>query len=429
MMKNNKSKIVTEDFTSFKDFVKGGVLKLKSVWTSLKDKISNLFSSKLKDALLGDEIKITIPIDMKVEVEKELKEGALAAIQGNYNEVLVLLMLYTISSPYVKISEKYKKYKSDIIASANKWASDLKAAVSGESYAKAESIIKRGSEDMAKYLIEEAAKNNSVIIGGYSDNISFQRGGISSKADIQLFIRKGSNEMLQGYSLKMYTSKNVNLANATAYSFAKHLGGEKAAAAVKNKINSDPELKKLIDEAKKQDQIKKALKKIKKGTEKDINSGMTALKKLTKYSEKQIAELDIKAVDAARTAARKPINPRIAQIVYDVLEPISHTPEFAENILKILGFTDKDTKMLMSVVKVGKTGTKSEILAGHPELDLNKIKLVKSGISIHIKGPTGKNILSFGVKEGEKALIFGKVDFSSVDPYKFINDEPLFTSK
>lgn len=428
MTKNNKGKMVTEDFTSFKDFVKGGVLKLKSVWTSLKDKISSLFSSKLKGAELGDEVQITIPIDMKVEVEKELKEGALAAIQGNYNEVLVLLMLYTISSPYVKISKKYEKYKSDIIASANKWASQLKNAVSGESYTKAESIIKRGSEDMAKYLIEEAAKNKSVIIGGYSDNLSFQRGGISSKADIQLFVRKGSKEMLQGYSLKMYTSKSVNLANATAYSFAKHLGGEKAADTVKNKINNDPELKKLIDEAKRQDQIKQALKKIKGGTEKGVISGMTALKKL-KFTEKQIAKLDMTAVDAARTAARKPINPRIAQIVYDVLEPLSNTPEFAENILKILGFTDKDTKMLMSVVKVGKSGTKSEILAGHPELDLSKIKLVKSGVSIHIKGATGKNILSFGVKEGEKTLIFGKVDFSTVDPYKFINDEPLFASK
>lgn len=428
MMKSNRRKIVTEDFTSFKDFVKGGVLKLKSVWTSLKSKISGLFSDKLKDAELGDEVKITIPIEMKVEAEKELKEGALAAIQGNYNEVLVLLMLYTISSPHVKISEKYKKYKDEIASSVKKWASDLKSAVSGENFIKAESIIKKGSEDMTKYLIEEAAKNKSVIIGGYSDNLSFQRGGISSKADIQLFLRKGSKEMLQGYSLKMYTNKSVNLANATAYSFAKHLAGDEAGEAVKSKIKNDPDLKRLIEEAKKQDQTKQALKKIKSGKEKEIKSGMIALKKLG-YTEKQIEKLDIKQVDAARNAARNPINPRVAQIVFDVLEPLSRTPKFTENILKILGFNDKDTKMLMSVVKVGKTKTKSEILAGHPELDLSKIKLVKSGISIHVKGPTGKNILSFGVKEGEKTIIFGKVDFSSVDPYQFINDEPLFSSK
>lgn len=428
MTKKRKGQMINENFTSFKNFVKGGVLKLKSVWTSLKDKISSLFSSKLKDASLGQEIKVTIPIDMKVEMEKELKEGALAAIQGNYNEVLVLMILYTISSPFVKISEKYKKYKDDIIKSANKWANDLKSAVSGDSYVKAESIIKKGSEDMARYLIAEAAKNDSVIIGGYSDNLSFQRGGISSKADIQLFLRKGSEETLQGYSLKMYTSKSVNLANATASSFAKHLGGERAGVDVKNKINSDSELKKLIEEAKRQDQTKQALKKLKKGDDKNVKSGLTALKKLG-YSDSEISKLDIKEVDRARNAARKPINPRVAQIVYDVLEPISHTPEFAENILKIIGFTDKDTKMLMSVVKIGKAGMKSEILADHPELDLSKIKLVKSGISILVKGPTGKTILRFGLKEGEKTLVFGAVDFSTVDPYKFVNDAEIFASK
>jgi hypothetical protein len=138
---------------------------------------------------IGDEVKVTIPIEMKTEIEKELKEAELSVIQGNYNEVLVLLLLYTLSVPGVKIAKKYEKYRDDIIKSVQKWKNDLKTKVSSSQFAKAETIIQKGSEDMVRYLVAEAVKNDSVIIGGYSDNLSFQRGGISSKADIQLFIK------------------------------------------------------------------------------------------------------------------------------------------------------------------------------------------------------------------------------------------------
>ncbi len=426
MMKNNKRKMVTEDFTSFKDFVKGGVLKLKSVWTSLKSKISGLFSKKLKDAEIGDEVEITIPIEMKTEIEKELKEGALAAIQGNYNEVLVLLMLYSLSVPGVKIAKKYAKYKDDIIKSVEKWKNDLKTKVSAGDFAKAETIIKKGSEDMARYLIDEAVKNDSVIIGGYSDNLSFQRGGISSKADIQLFIKKNGKETLQGYSLKLYTGKQVGLANTTAVGLATHLAGSKAGEEVKKAIKDDSRLKELIEIAKRYDKIKQALKGLNKGGSAET-SAKKALSKLG-YTEAGMLSLDIGDIDKKRNEARKPINPRVAEIVYAVLKPYSKKPEFAENILKIMGFTDKDTKMLMSVITFNKKGIKSEIIAEHPELDLNKITLERSGVSLNIKGPTGKVIASFGVKEGEKQAISGKVSFADVEPYEFINSEPLFQS-
>lgn len=426
MTKNNKGKMVTEDFTSFKDFVKGGVLKLKSVWTSLKDKISSLFSSKLKGAEIGDEVAITIPIEMKTEIEKELKEGALAAIQGNYNEVLVLLMLYSLSVPGVKIAKKYEKYRADIVNSVQKWKNDLKTKVSSSDFAKAETIIKKGSEDMARYLVSEAVKNDSVIIGGYSDNLSFQRGGISSKADIQLFIKKNGKEMLQGYSLKLYTGKQVGLANTTAVGLATHLAGPKAGEAVKKAIKEDARLKVLIEDAKRYDKIKQALKGLKKGGSAEV-SAKKALTKLG-YTEQGMLGLDINVIDKKRGEARKPINPRIAEIVHGVLKPYSKKPEFAENILKIMGFTDKDTKMLMSVITFNKKGIKSEIIADHPELDLNKITLERSGVSLNIKGPTGKVIASFGVKEGEKQAIIGKVSFVDVEPYDFINSAELFQS-
>jgi hypothetical protein len=360
-------------------------------------------------------------------MEKELKEGALAAIQGNYNEVLVLLMLYSISMPGVKIAAKYEKYRNDIVNSVAKWKNDLKTKVSSENFAKAEMIIKKGSEDMARYLISEAVKNDAVIIGGYSDNLSFQRGGISSKADIQLFLRKNGKETLQGYSLKLYTGKQVGLANTTAVGLATHLGGKKAGDAVKKAIKEDARLRELIEVAKQFDKIKQAIKGLNKGGSAEV-SAKKALTKLG-YTEQGMMALDINVIDKKRNEARKPINPRVAEIVYSVLKPISKKEEFAENILKIMGFTDKDTKMLMSVITFNKKGVKSEIIAEHPELDLSKITLERSGVSLNIKGPTGKVIASFGVKEGEKQAISGKVSFADVEPYDFINSAPLFEPK
>lgn len=416
-------------FISFKDFIGGGVIKLKSVWTTLKRKISTLFSAKLRRANLGDEVQITIPIEMNAEVEKQLKEtGALAAIQGNYNEVLVLSILYTINSQYVDISEKYEKYRASIFDSVSKWANDLKNKVSPESFTKAETIIKRGSEDMAKYLITEAAKNDAVIIGGYSDNLSFQRGGIASKADIQLFLRKNGEEILQGYSLKLYTSKSVGLANTSAVGLARHLAGEKAAAEVKNAIASDARLVSMIEKAKMLDKTKQELKRVLSKNDKAVALGIKELKKLN-YSENDIAKLDIKQVDAERNEARKPINPRVSEIVYGVLKKYAGTEVFAENILRIMGFSDKDTKMLMSVVTFGKSGMKSQIIDKHPELDLSNISLVLSGVSLHIKGPNGKTLLTFGVKEGEKTSVSGKVSFADVDPYDLGDALKLYSDK
>lgn len=425
----NDLHITERRFISFKDFIKGNVIKLKSVWTTLKRKIATLFSAKLKRAQLGEEVEITIPIEMEVEVEKQLKEsGALAAIQGNYNEILVLSILYSITSQYVDIAEKYEKYRALIFAGVSKWANDLKNKVTPESFAKAESIIIRGSEDMAKYLITEAAKNDAVIIGGYSDNLSFQRGGISSKADIQLVVRKEGNEILQGYSLKLYTSKSVSLSNTTAVGLARHLGGEKAAAAVAAAIQSDSRLIGMIARAKFLDKTKQELKRVLSKNTKDNVLGIRELKKLN-YSENDIAKLDIKQVDADRATARKPINPRVSEIVYNVLKKYVGTEEFADNILRIMGFNDKDTKMLMSVVTFGKTGMKSQIIDKHPELDLSKISLKLSGVTLHVKAPNGKTLLTFGIKEGEKTNVSGKVSFADVDPYDLADTLELYADK
>ena len=38
------------------------------------------------------------------------------------------------------------------------------------------------------------------------------------------------------------------------------------------------------------------------------------------------------------------------------------------------------------------------------------------GVSIKVVGPKGKTIVSFGVKEGERKAIAGKVSFADIEP-------------
>jgi len=125
-----------------------------------------------------------------------------------------------------------------------------------------------------------------------------------------------------------------------------------------------------------------------------------------------------------RQEARKPINPRLAEITYNVLKPYAKTPSFSENLLKLLGFKDKDTKMLMAVT----TAKKSIIIDKHPDLDVSNITLKLSGVSILVVGPTGKTIVSFGVKEGERKALAGKVSFADVEPVDLAN-YPAFEEK
>jgi hypothetical protein len=406
---------------SFKQFVKDKTAIVKSVWTDLKSKIKILFSKKLAKAKAGDVVKVTIP----VKTEVDLSEDALQSIQGNYNEALLLLMIYNYKGAGVDIAKKYSaKYYKDIVGTVKKWAKDLKGAA--KDFKKSETIIKQGSQDMARYLVNEALENDSTIIGGYLDNLSFQRGGIASKADIQIFVRKDGKEELQGYSLKLYTSKSVGLANSTAVGIARHLGGKKAADDVEKEIAKDKRLNAMIEKAKKLDKIKQALKDMKKEGTKRAN----AIKRLEKlgYSQKAIDGLDVDKIEAERKEARNPINPRVAEIIYRVIKPLSKTEEFGQNILKVIGFTDKETKMLMSVVKDNKGGMKSSIIDSHPDLDVTNIKLELSGVSLNIKGPTGKTIITFGVKEGEKKSVSGKVSFAGVDEYDLAN-APIFSDQ
>ena len=86
-------------------------------------------------------------------------------------------------------------------------------------------------------------------------------------------------------------------------------------------------------------------------------------------------------------------------------------------MLDILGFNDKETKMLMAIT----TEKKSQIIAHHPDLDLSKIKIEDPNgrVSINIIGPTGKRIVSFNVKEGEQKKVSGSVSFAGIEPEEY----------
>ena len=293
--------------------LKNIVSKLKRVWTSLKGKIKSLFSKKIKGLDPGEETVIKIPglkTENKIEymnLKDLLNEGALQAIKGNYNEALTCQYIYgKDGTSGVGITPKYKSYKSEVDNIVKKWDTDLKNAVT-KNYSSAKSIIERGSVDMARYLIGTVLNEDAIIIGVYLDNLAFQ-GGVEFKADIQVAVMKEGKERLDAYSLKLYSGKSVGLANTSPKRLAGHLAGPKAEKDVENAIKNDSRLQKLMETAKKADKDRKQAKK----------------------------DGDTKEYDRlfkVRQDARKPINPRLAEITYKVLKPYAKTTSFSENIL------------------------------------------------------------------------------------------------
>lgn len=368
----------------------GLLKKLTRTFNKIKGWINRAFS-KLKRMGPGQETIITIPgikqeyFDMSDTKSKiTLNEGALQAIKGNYNEALVLQYIYQWTGNGVKIASKYLKEKAKIDNIVRNWDNQLRNKISN--WRDAKKIIVQGSSDMTKYLVGTTLKNDAIIIGAYLDNLSYQ-GGAEFKADIQVAIMKEGKEILQGYSLKLYSGKSVGLANTSPKRLAGHLAGPAAEKEVETKIANDRELQQLITTAKEAAKQRKLAKKA---------GDQAAYDKWFKI----------------RHEARTPINPRLAKIAYDVIKPYAKTPEFGENLLKLIGFTDKDTKMLMAVT----TAKKSLIIDAHPDLDVTNIDLQLVGVSIKVVGPKGKTIVSFGVKEGERKAISGKVSFADIEP-------------
>lgn len=416
-IKDKSEHIIDADLYEFKSIKRLGtsfVRKIKTTWTSLKSAIKKAFSTKLKKAPLFKEVIISIPGQIKEDIMKDSKltikedSATISAIKGNYNEALVMQNIYNYKGQGVDISKKYEGYRRPIEQTVVKWNNDLKA-LDKKSYSKTIKIIEKGSKDMTNYLISTTVKEEGIIVGGYLDNLAFQD-GIDFKADIRIAVVKDGREKLDGYSLKLYSNKAVGLANTTAKGLCRHLAGDAAAEAFDGMAKTDQKLLALIHKSKQLNAIKQDHKKYLKGDEKALNRLLT-LRGLTQADVDKLSQKDL---EAQRKEARKPINPRTAAIVYEVLKSYAGTVEFGERILDIMGFNDKETKMLMAIT----TNKKSEILTQHPDLDLSKITLEdpKGRVTLNIKGPTGKTIVTFGVKEGEKKAVSGSVSFAGIEP-------------
>lgn len=390
--------------------------KIKAVWSTLKRAIVKVFKTKVKKAKLFDTVEIRIPGQIKEDIMNDMKvlkeeSGAIGAIKGNYNEALVCQFLFDHRGKEVDISSNYEKYRSGIAKTVNDWDKKLKAA-DAKTYSKNIGIIRKGSADMANYLISAAVSEKATIVGAYLDNLAFQD-GIDFKADIRIAVMKEGKEILDGYSLKLYSNKTVGLANTTSRGLCGHLAGPKAEAQYDKVVAKDSKLEELITAAKKWNAIKQDLKKHLKGDAAATNR----LKTLRGLSDSEIENLKLSEVDAERKAARKPINPRLAEIVYGIIKEYEGTDVLGERVLDILGFNDKETKMLMAIT----TEKKSQIIAHHPDLDLSKIKIEdpKGRVSINILGPTGKRIVSFNMKEGEQKKVSGSVSFAGIEPEEY----------
>ena len=316
-------------------FAKPLVRKLKAVWKSLKSVIRGSFKKKLKKIDLFEPTVISIPSQVKEDIimngfNINESTGALAAIKGNYNEALVCKFIFEYQGSEVNISKDYEKYRSGINKTVTDWDRQLKTALSPKNYSSAIKIIRKGSADMANYLISTSVLEQATIIGCYLDNLAFQD-GIDFKADIRVAVMKEGKEILDGYSLKLYSSKSVGLANTTARGLCDHLAGDKAAKEFDSVYKRDSELNQLVQKANDLNKIKQDHKQHLRGDEKATNR----LKSLRGLTDAQIDALDQKQIEKERKDAREPINPRVAAIVYDVLKPYSKTDEFSTNIKNI----------------------------------------------------------------------------------------------
>ena len=144
----------------------------------------------------------------------------------------------------MNINFDYEKYRSGIKSTVAEWDKKLKEA-DPKNYKKFMAIIRKGSADMANYLINAAVSEKATIVGAYLDNLAFLD-GIDFKADIRVAVMKEGKEILNGYSLKLYSKKTVGLANTTARGLCGHLGSEAAVKEFDARLKSDKILKTLI---------------------------------------------------------------------------------------------------------------------------------------------------------------------------------------
>jgi len=377
--------------------------KVKSYFRSV---INILITNSMSDLEPGEETEITIPSSINkdksgIESPNPVSEGALEAIRGNYNEALTvkyviqknetpidIVLTEDINENYVtkvvQLNDAGKRYIPEVESVVNIWDKKLRD-VAGTKYEEIRSVISLASNDMSSYIINSVGKNRGNILQIFLDNKSFLQGA-EFKADIRLKVKKSSGEeVLDAYSLKMYKTKIVNLSNSTKVSLIRNLCGEEESVKFTSELKSDKKFKDLDADAKEAEQgVKYA---------KNNNEDEEFINQLRKE----------------RTDARYPLNQYLAEKVANKLNSFyKSSPEnkelFIKNLLKIMGYEDKETKFLMALVgpKQVKSG-KSQIIDKHPALDFSDIDIIHEPGTVSIKiinKKTNKPLVIFSAKEG-----------------------------
>ena len=401
--------------SSIFDFMKKSWNKVKSYF---KNVVSGLIDNGMSDLQIGQETDIIIPASIAkeksgIESSTDLqKEGAIEAIRGNYNEALTVkyviekndspidvVLTEHIDENYVikvvQLDAEGKRYIPELESIVNDWDKKLRVAA-GSKYEEVKAVISLASHDMSSYIINAVGKNKGNILEIFLDNKSFLQGA-EFKADIRLRVKKVSGEeILKAYSLKMYQTKNVNLANSTKTSLVRNLCGDNEADKFTKELSSDPKFKQLDKVAK------------------ETNLAV-------KHAKADGEDEDyIKSLRADREEARYPLNQYLAEKVANKLNSFyKSTPQnketFLKNLLKIMGYEDVETKFLMALVgpKQVKAG-KSQIIDKHPSLDFSDIDIVNEPGKVSVKiinKKTNKVLVDFVAKEG--ANFAGFVDVLS----------------
>ena len=386
--------------SSIVDFMKKSWNKVKSYFKNI---VSGLIDNGMSDLKTGEETNIIIPSSIAkeksgIESTTDLqKEGAIEAIRGNYNEALTVKYVIekndtpidiVLSENYVlkvvQLDDNGKRYIPEVENTVNDWDKKLRVAA-GSKYEEVKSVISLASNDMASYIINSVGENKGNILQIFLDNKSFLQGA-EFKADIRLRVRKLSGEeILKAYSLKMYQTKNVNLANSTKISLVRNLCGDTEAEKFTKELASDPKFKQLDKLAK------------------ETNLAV-------KHAKSDGEDEDyINDLRTDREDARYPLNQYLAETVANKLNSfykstVENREIFIKNLLKLMGYEDKETGFLMALVgpKQVKAG-KSQIIDKHPALDFSDIKIVNDPGTVSIKiinNKTNKVLINFSAKEG-----------------------------
>jgi hypothetical protein len=382
----------------------------KNTWGKVnsyfKNIVNRLITNGMSDLSAGEETYITIPASINkdnsgLESPTAVNEGAIEAIRGNYNEALTvkyviekndapidIVLTENLDENYVvkvvQLDTDGRRYIPEVENVVKDWDKKLRAAA-GSKYEEIRSVISLASNDMSSYIINSVGKNKGNILQIFLDNKSFLQGA-EFKADIRLKVRKTSGEeVLDAYSLKMYQTKNVNLANSTKASLVRNLCGDAEADKFMKELNSDPKFKQMDKLAK------------------ETNS---AVKRAKKDGEDEDYVNDLRS---DREEARYPLNQYLAEKVANKLNSFYKSSAenkeiFLKNLLKIMGYEDKETKFLMALVgpKQVKVG-KSQIIDKHPSLDFSDIDIVNDPGKVSVKvinRKTNKVLVNFVAKEG-----------------------------